>query len=120
MIDLDALEAAADALKSVRAAYLAGYASIGALNVARQNYDDATQPDAILSLIAEVRALRAHAEPTNEMIRAGLAVQWPALYRDGLYSEHDGARLRNETERRIAILRRQYIAMQDARAKEKV
>ncbi|MFM0044102.1 hypothetical protein [Paraburkholderia sediminicola] len=81
-------------------------------------YIAAANPAAILALVAEVRALRADAEPTDEMIRTALAIQWPALYRDGLYSEHDGERLRAETERRIAMMRRQYLAMRSAR-KEK-
>nr|WP_176704786.1 hypothetical protein [Burkholderia sp. M701] len=50
-------------------------------------------------------------EITDEMVRAGLAVQWPALYRDALYTEGDGPSLRRDTETRIDIVKRQFAAM---------
>jgi len=53
-------------------------------------------------------------EPTDEMIRAALAITHPALYSSGLYSEHDGPMLRAETEARIRIMRKQYLAMVNA------
>ncbi|HIH2750787.1 TPA: hypothetical protein ACYLN4_006608 [Burkholderia lata] len=50
-------------------------------------------------------------EATDEMVRAGLAVQWPALYRDALHTEGDGPSLRRDTETRIDIVKRQFTAM---------
>lgn len=53
-------------------------------------------------------------ELTDEMIRAALAVQWPALYRDSLFAEHDGPEVRKATEQRIAAVRKQWEAMHAA------
>lgn len=58
-------------------------------------------------------------KPTLEMIQAGLAVRWPALYRDCLYGEHDGIHLRAETETRINMMRQQYLAMVGAAVSHK-
>lgn len=58
-------------------------------------------------------------QPTLEMIQAGLAVRWPALYRDCLYGEHDGIHLRAETETRINMMRQQYLAMVGAAVSHK-
>lgn len=57
-LDLDQLEAAANRMKSARSAAREGAVSIGALNAAKQEYDDASEPDIFLALIAEVRTLR--------------------------------------------------------------
>lgn len=57
-LDLDQLEAAANRMKSARSAAREGAVSIRALNAARQEYDGASEPDILLALIAEVRALR--------------------------------------------------------------
>lgn len=57
-LDLDQLEAAANRMKSARSAAREGAVSIRALNAAKQEYDDASEPDILLALIAEVRALR--------------------------------------------------------------
>lgn len=73
------------------------------------------------ALEREVQALRVASlpeTPSPEMIRAALAVQWPAIYRDGLYMECDGPRTREETNRRVEIIRQQYRAMLNAMAKE--
>jgi hypothetical protein len=56
--------------------------------------------------------------PSPEMILAALAVQWPALYKDGLNTEHDGESLRAQTAQRVEIVRRQYRAMVEAMEKE--
>jgi hypothetical protein len=120
MIDIDKLEALVKTVTSGAAAQKSADPVIR--NMGRLEFDDAckqylraTNPAAILALIAEVRALRDDAEPSEQMIRAALAIQWPALYRDGLYSEHDGAKLRAETDKRIETVRQQYIAMRAAR-----
>lgn len=73
------------------------------------------------ALERERDALRASSlpeTPSPEMIRAALAVQWPAIYRDGLYMECDGPRTREETNRRVEVIRQQYRAMLNAMAKE--
>lgn len=58
-LDLDRLEAAANRMKGARSAAREGAVSIiRALNAAKQEYDDASEPDILLALIAEVRALR--------------------------------------------------------------
>lgn len=57
-LDLDQLESAANRMKSARSAVREGAVSIRALNAAKQEYDDASEPDILLALIAEVRALR--------------------------------------------------------------
>lgn len=68
------------------------------------------------ALRAELQAAAADKrdEPTLEMIRAGLCVVYPALYKESLFSEFDGPILRAATERRIGIMREQYKAMVDA------
>ncbi|HHJ0461128.1 TPA: hypothetical protein ACQDQ8_005013 [Serratia marcescens] len=50
-------------------------------------------------------------EPTDEQLRLMLAVQWPALYREHLRHPLNGPKSREENERQIAIVKRQYAAM---------
>jgi hypothetical protein len=50
-------------------------------------------------------------EPTDEMIRAALAVLYPSFYKDGLYAEFDGPKTRARTAERVEIVRHQYRAM---------
>lgn len=50
-------------------------------------------------------------EPTDEQMRLMLAVQWPALYREHLRHPLNGPKSREENERQIAIVKRQYAAM---------
>jgi hypothetical protein len=51
------------------------------------------------------------AEPTDEMIRAFLAVEWPATHREYLRHPDDGPNSAADTERRIALAKRQYAAL---------
>lgn len=55
---LETIEKHANVLKAARVSASEGSVSIGALNAARQNYDDVSQPETLLSIIAEVRRLR--------------------------------------------------------------
>lgn len=85
MIDQDKMRALAKRLSEVSAVYSKG-----------QVADIHEAADAIDLLLAEVEAAAADKrdEPTLEMIRAGLNVMWPGLYKDGLFTEYDGPNLR--------------------------
>lgn len=48
------------------------------------------------------------AEATDDIVQAMLCVEWPALYRHGLFTPHDGPNLLKETEKRIAIAKEMY------------
>ena len=63
MIDLDEIEKWAKTLNTITDKRRRGEdVAIGEINNARQNYDDVSQPQAILELIAEVRRLLTDAE----------------------------------------------------------
>jgi hypothetical protein len=47
-------------------------------------------------------------EPSDEIIRAMLAVESPAIYRDALYQPYDGPLMRKRTDERVAIARKIY------------
>jgi len=49
-------------------------------------------------------------EPTEEMIRAMLAVRWPATYRDYLRHPLAGPETQKQQEKDIAIVRKEYLA----------
>lgn len=50
-------------------------------------------------------------EMDDEMLRASLAVEWPAIYRDSLMYETDGPTLKAVTEARIATARKRHAAV---------
>jgi hypothetical protein len=50
-------------------------------------------------------------EPTEEMVRASLAVEWPALYRDGITNPADGPGFRALTQQRAALARARHAAV---------
>ena len=49
-------------------------------------------------------------EPTEEMLRAMLAVQWPATYREYLRHPLAGPETIKKQEKDISIVRKQYLA----------
>lgn len=46
-------------------------------------------------------AIAAMRHPTLDMVRAGLATKWPALYKQGLFLEFDGPSMLKETNIRV-------------------
>lgn len=53
-------------------------------------------------------------EPTEEMLRRALAIDWPATYREHLRHPESGPTHRAETEQRIDREKRRYAAMLSA------
>jgi len=58
----------------------------------------------------ETNSVNVPEEPTEEMLRAMLAVRWPATYRDCLRSPHNGPQTAKQTEIDIAVVVKQYKA----------
>lgn len=53
---------------------------------------------------------------TDEMVRAALSVEYPALYADSLYKDGDGPSTRATTEKRVRTIREQFKRALDASA----
>lgn len=47
-------------------------------------------------------------EPSDEILRQMLAVEYPALYRESLYSQYDGPLMRKKTDDLVAKARKIY------------
>lgn len=58
----------------------------------------------------ETNSVNVPEEPTEEMLRAMLAVRWPATYRDYLRHPMAGPETIKQQERDITIVRKEYLA----------
>lgn len=75
-----------------------------------------SESEALHKTVSEERsraAIEAMRSITDEMVRAGLASRWPALYKDQVFMEFDGPSMISETTKRVSDLKIQHAAMID-------